>query len=216
MSKIGVGVITMGLREIKDYRLSSVNSEFYLFKDINRVGPASGRNQCIKHLYDSGCDHIFLFDDDCYPIHDGWDDYIVSVAQNNNMNFLSLPEIFKDQFLDANSQELCYWSGSVGCFSYQSRKFIDLVGYYNTAYDRYGFEDSARNHRAVVSGIDPTHNGYPSALRVSNYIYSEDIYGDNPIVNISYEDKMEYIEKNHHIYLEEITSGQIYYPFSTK
>ena len=214
--KIGVGVITMGVRKLADYKLSH-NSELFVFTDHNKVGPASGRNECIKHLYNKGCDYIFLFDDDCFPTRHGWEDYFINNANNHNIHFLGLPEIFTGKLQSvSDDKELCYWDGIVGCFNFQTRHFIDVVGYYNTAYNRYGYEDAGRNYRAVCAGLTGTVGHYPSLLRASSYIHSEDVYGENPTPNISHEDKMKYIEENRKFYTEEIQSGQIFYPYSTK
>lgn len=36
------------------------------------VGIAVAKNKCLELLYAAGCEHIFLFDNDTYPIADEW------------------------------------------------------------------------------------------------------------------------------------------------
>ncbi len=211
--KIGVGVITMGVRALKDYKLSS-DSYFHVHVDQERKGVSHARNVCLKHLYDEGCDYIFVFDDDCAPIKQGWEDYFVKQAKLSDKNFFILPEAFKDDiaYLDG---EIAYWRGGLCQFALYTRKCIEIVGYYNEAYDRYGYEDAGYMHRVWHSGINgEKREGHPSPIRVLAYIHSEDVYGENPQANISQEDKLCYIKNNYPLYQKEINSGQIYYPFN--
>ena len=42
------------------------------FRFNENVGIAKAKNKCFELLYDSGCEHFFLFDDDCYPLVEDW------------------------------------------------------------------------------------------------------------------------------------------------
>lgn len=213
--KIGVGVITMGVRALKDYK-TGADTYFYVHVDKEHLGVSHARNQCIKHLYENGCDYIFVFDDDNYPTMYGWENYFVEQAEKHNMHFFVLPEAFKDEFLGARG-EIGFWSGGLCQFALYSRKCIEEIGYYNEEYDRYGYEDAGYMHRVWNSGINgPLTNGHPSPIRVLAYIHSEDVYGENPKSNISQEDKLKYIDKNYPIYQKEINCGKIYYKIGEK
>ncbi len=210
--KIGVGVITMGVRALKDYK-TGPDTYFYVHTDTERKGVSHARNSCLKHMYDEGCDYMFVFDDDNYPTMYGWENYFVTQAQESDMHFFVLPEAFKDKFLGSRG-EIGFWSGGLCQFALYTRKLLEEVGYFNNSYDRYGYEDAGYMHRVWNSGINgPLTSGHPSPIRVLAYIHSEDVYGENPESNISHEDKQVYIKKNYPIYQEEIRSGRTYYPY---
>lgn len=212
MAKVGVGVITVGERELKPYRVDQSKHIFYPFVDEGRKGVAYARNQCLKYLYDQGCDYIIVFDNDCYPLHDGYIDYFTSQMEKSGLHFFTLPESFKDRLVSVEG-EIGYWDGTLCQFAMHSRELIETVGYYNEAYDRYGFEDSAYICRVVKSGLNGEKEGIPSPIRTLAYIHSEDVYGENPKSSLTLEEKQNYIQKNLPIYREEITSEKIYYPY---
>lgn len=210
--KIGVGVITMGVRALKDYK-THPDTYFYVHVDKERKGVSHARNACLKHLIDEGCDYMFVYDDDCHPTIGGWEKYFVDQHKTSGLHFFILPEAFKDNLLSIEG-EIGRWSGGLCQFAFYTKELIEKVGFYNEAYDRYGYEDAGYMHRVWHSGINPKASGHPSPFRVLAYIHSEDVYGENPESNISLEDKQLYIKKNYPIYQEEINSGKIYYPFS--
>ena len=43
--------------------------------DKDRQGVARRKNECLRALKD--CDYVFLFDDDCFPIKDGWVNFFI-------------------------------------------------------------------------------------------------------------------------------------------
>jgi len=210
--KIGVGVITMGVRALKDYK-TAPDTYFHVHTDTDRKGVSHARNSCLKHLYDQGCDYMFVFDDDCYPVVGGWENYFVKCHEQSGLNFFILPEAFKDTALSLDEHEIIRWTGGLCQFAFYTRKLVEEVGYYNNSYDRYGYEDAGYMHRVWHSGLNGRASGHPSPFRVLAYIHSEDVYGENPESNISHEDKQVYIQKNYPIYQEEIRSDRIYYPY---
>lgn len=214
MSKIGIGITTTKNRNINNnfFKYITQNIQFYINVDNKMEGVSKGRNNCIKNLYENGCDYIFLFDDDCYPIMYGWEQYFIDSFIKSNIHHFTLCNSFGSQLISADPN-IIYWDGGLGCFRFMTRELIEKVGYFNTKYDRYGFEDAGYNNRCIRSGICGTGNGYPSPVITNAYIYSEDVYHQNPNVNIVMEDKLKYIERNHPIYTEEINSNQIYYPY---
>jgi len=51
--------------------------EYFYFKE--RVGIAKSKNKCLELLED--CDHIFLYDDDFYPVKKGWEKIYINTAK---------------------------------------------------------------------------------------------------------------------------------------
>lgn len=210
--KIGVGVITMGVRPIKNYNLSE-NSELYVYTDVDKKGPSHARNQCLKYFSEKDVDYIFLFDDDCYPTMSGWEEYFINEAKESGVHYMAIPEYFKTEIYSYPESKVQYWAGNLGCFVFQDKECLDKIGGYNTEYDRYGYEDAARSSRAHKAGMTGKFSGFPFPIRGIAYIHSEDVFGENPTPNILHEDKMEYIRKNAPIYQKEINSEQIFYEY---
>ena len=81
--KIGIGVTTynrpghMALWKKQLYRHAPGNTyEVYVAADSQtRLGIAARKNECLNTL--KNCDYIFLFDDDCFPVKNGWEDYFI-------------------------------------------------------------------------------------------------------------------------------------------
>lgn len=214
--KIGVGITTTGAREVRFDRYTGLATYKDLFVHVHtdeaREGPARAKNKTIKALYDAGCDAMFFFDDDCYPMHVGWDEYVFQQYLATKMPFFGLPESFKNRFPQQTvHNELVWWENIIGCFTFHTREVVERVGYYNTAYVGYGYEDAARNDR-IKREFFPGPN-YPSLLRLPSYIYSEDVYGQNPTPNLTMAQKLRYIEQNKSTFEQEMYGAQTYYPF---
>jgi hypothetical protein len=91
---IGIGITTCGRRDVLNYTLEyhrkflPDSAKIFISEDCSESGGelvrgvhyytyhhsklGIGANK--NHLFDvmKGCDHIFQFDDDCYPIKEGW------------------------------------------------------------------------------------------------------------------------------------------------
>jgi len=207
--KIGVGINTTPARRVQLERYflhRDGRCEIYVHNDSARLGVAQAKNAVLRELYDRGCTHIFTFDDDCYPTRPEWMDYILA---NQHCPFYALPNIFVDRVVKGQD-EYQEWSGGLGCFSYQTRDLLDAVGGYNTAYERYGFEDAARLARIRRCLMT---EGYPTLFRIPFFIHSEDAFHENPPANMSREMKEFFIARNRSTYEREISVEQLHYPF---
>lgn len=193
--KIGVGIITTGSRKLKDYRLEK-ETEFYVYIDKERKGPAYGRNQCLLNLLARGCTHIFLFDDDCYPVMGGWEKVFVEEAQKASIDFINLPEYFKDKMIDYPNAPIQYWNGGDAQFLYLTKHAVDTLGAFNEGYGRYGFDGIAYIYRAQQAGLCGKFEGVPFPIRGIAYIHAEDVYGENPSVITTSAEKEVFIKKN--------------------
>lgn len=104
------------------------------------VGISVAKNKCLELLDD--CEHIFLFDDDCYPIVKDWHiPYITSGINHLSFTF--------DKLINGkpNGNRLINkWKGfnifanPCGCMVYFTKKCLEVAGGFNTVYNRYGFE----------------------------------------------------------------------------
>lgn len=219
--KVGIGITTTGVRDLRIDRYMGLarcqenghQLEFVVHEDAERRGPAHAKNMTMRKLFDAGCDAMFLFDDDCYPMHYGWDQYVIDQSLRTGRPFYGLPESFKSNMkhFESGLQEETWWDGIIGCFIFQTRAVVHEVGYYNTEYQGYGYEDAARNDR-VRRRFFPGPS-FPSLLRIPSYVYSEDVYDKDPIPNLSMAQKLNFIKKNEAIFSKEMHSDKIYYPF---
>lgn len=208
--KVGIGVITMGLRKINPKLFEKSTHEIFIYTDTERFGPSHARNECLKHF--DGYDHVFLFDDDTYPTCCGWENYFITQASEHNIHYMAIPEVFGGQFVSSD-KEMQYWFSALGCFVYQDKVAMDAIGGYNTAYNRYGYEDAGRSRRALQAGLTGHTNAWGFPVRGLCYIHSEDVFGENPTPNIVTSEKLAYIASNQPIYQKEIEGKQLFYPY---
>jgi hypothetical protein len=210
MSRFGVGVITVGRRPIRDYLLPD-DCAFVVVTDTERRGVAWARNQVLQQL--DHCEHIFLFDDDCWPVMRGWAEYLAGQCEAAGVSYSALPEAFKTGIAGCSSgwKELGYWEGGIGAAIYQHRSALDVIGGYNEALRGYGFEDAGRADRAQRAGLTgPTRNACP--LRCLAYIHSADVMGENPTPSYTVEEKEAHIAANRDAYLAEL-AGPVFVPY---
>lgn len=213
MSKVGIGIISAGIRAINRKMYENKDPESFLLVEYDpfRSGPGQTRNRVMKKLMDAGCDYIFVFDDDCYPTMRGWEKYFIDFSEKFDVHFMGTPHVFADE-PDCYPEMTC-WPGVLGCFTFQTRHCMETIGYYNSAYQVYGFEDSARNNRAMRAGLTGGCQAFALPHKAGYYIHSEDLYHESPTPNLSVEEKHSYIEANRQTYLDEINSPILYYPY---
>lgn len=211
--KVGLGVITLGLRQIHPNIIEKTHPDTLIRvqTDDQCQGVARTRNACLQYLMERGCDYIFMFDDDCYPLMTGWERYFIDQHQVTGIHFFGIPEAFKSKPLAVRGEEV-RWDSIIGCFSFQTRRLMEEVGYYNVAYQRYGFEDVARNQRCIRSGLCGEADTFPSLIRAPAYIFSEDVYGAVSVHNLTQAEKADYIARNTAEFQKEMHSARIYYP----
>lgn len=96
---IGIGITTRHRPTIFAKTLSQIkkfqppNSKIVVVDDSDdndkeRLGIARAKNKCIAQLKD--CDHIFLFDDDLYPIKEGWAEFYIKASKDSKIAAFSL------------------------------------------------------------------------------------------------------------------------------
>lgn len=193
---------------------------FYIFYDKDLMGCSFGRNECIKHLYDAGCDYIFLFDDDTYPTIRGWEDKIIEWADKEDVDFLGMVDQKHDQvyeYIDGgNDDTLTYQAGMAGPFVFMTRKAVETIGYYNTEYKDYSWEDVSYYHRAKIAGLCGSKEHIYVPYWLSMYIHDEDVFGETEIQSFPLEYKEQKVKENQPIAAKECqaaNNGKIYYDY---
>ena len=212
-SKIGIGIITCGIRELSP---NIIKYNPVIFEDKERKGAAYCRNILMKQFYEEGKDYIFIFDDDCYPVIDGWIDRLINWMKVSNVHYLAGLDT-KNVVITKAIGSTCISSDCyIGAYFFMDRKCIETIGYYNTEYIRYGYEDITYSRRALAAGLLGTSEGYPFPVWINMYIHSMDMFGENPTPNMSQEEKEKYIKMNNPIFHKEmgrIDNKDYYYGF---
>lgn len=138
----------------------------------DRKGIAYRKNECLKALKD--CDYIFLFDEDCFPIKDGWADFFINAHKESGQHhFMYLKETpnIKGIKTVGNIKE---YNNCAGCMMFLTKEVIEKVGGYNSAYGFYGFEHAGYSDRIHSAGLTPL-GKYTCPIGAGEYIYSLDL-----------------------------------------
>ena len=188
MSKIRVGIVTCGIRKLK-----MKADDVYIDKE--RKGAAHGRNFLIRKFLKEGAEHIFIFDDDTYPVLDMWKEKIMGWAALNDVHYLAGLDYKNISLLGAFGDTVISQSPYLGAFCYIDRECVEKCGLFDEGYRKYGFEDVEYAMRAHHFGMTGK-RGYYSPLWINMYIHSMDMFEDNPKPNMTQEEKSKYIELN--------------------
>lgn len=188
------------LYDYKDYEV-----KVYIADDSKeRKGVAFRKNECLRALKD--CDYVFLFDDDCYPIKDGWIENWVNSEKNHYL------------YMDSKFHRLCgkytndsYWHDCGGVFMYMTKYVIQKVGAFNESFDTWGFEHAEWSLRAYsFQGVIISSHSYWMLNNTSDFIYSEDYSNPTHKSSITNEEKDLLFKKNFPIFAKGIEN--IYIP----
>src|SRR5690606_9807564 len=118
------------------------------------VGIAKAKNKCLELLYNSGCEHFFLFDDDTYPAVTGWEKPYIESPEPHLMWVFdrydgqkpTVETIYKDDCHIA-------YHATRGCMLYCSREVLDKVGGMNPAFGKWGWEHQSWSDRIHSAGL---------------------------------------------------------------
>lgn len=140
------------IKDISNYKPEYV-TDVIIYNDKALKGVAYSKNQCLKHLYERKCDHIFLFDDDTIPrVEDFYLPYI-NHPEPHLMYQFKLPgkpetdmqELYRDE------QTVAY-SHTRGAMIYVTKEVLDTVGGMDTRYVN-GFEHPDWTNRIHNAGL---------------------------------------------------------------
>lgn len=139
-----------------------------------RNGIAKSKNECLKRMIDLNANHFFLFDDDCFPKKDGWEDCFINAAQKSNVHHLMFLTPFSIIQPIHKMDHITAYNNCAGVMLYLDKKVVETVGGFDTRFGFYGYEHaqySKRIHAAKLSG----NYLYNSPNNANDYIYSLDI-----------------------------------------
>lgn len=110
------------------------------------LGIAGAKNRCIEELLNSGCEHLFLFDDDTWPSCENWWVPYISSPEQHLMYLWGDDAYFREKGIRAHVRPK-------GCMLYVTRKAVDRVGGMDTDFGTWGFEHESWSDRIFNAGL---------------------------------------------------------------
>lgn len=162
---------------VDDASAKPVDGADYRFD--HQAGVASAKNKCLELLIMAGCDHLFLFDDDCWPTADGWwQPYVDSPEPHLMYVFedLKKPPKLKDIHRIGGDAGHVAWSGPRGCMLYAHRSAVDAVGGMDTIFNPWGYEHGDWSNRIHHAGL--TTWRYADVAGSADLFHSMDEWGE--------------------------------------
>ena len=127
-----------------------------LIRHETSLGIVASKNASLSALMDAGCEHLFLWDDDAYPIADNWHlPYIESPEPHLAYQFKDLagPKKLNDMAeLYRDDQHVAY-TGQRGVMLYYHRSAIEKVGGFDRVYGRGMYEHPDLALRIYNAGL---------------------------------------------------------------
>lgn len=118
------------------------------FRFETPVGISGAKNKCLELLYDVGCTDLFLFDDDTYPLNNGWwipylNSGLLHAAYTFDRKILNTTPIYTE------------YEKPCGCLLYFSRMCLETVGGWDTDFVGYGYEHVNLSDRIFNADLTP-------------------------------------------------------------
>lgn len=147
------------------------------FRFENNVGIARAKNKCFELLYEKGCEHLFLVDDDTYPIVEDWyRDYVDSREVHLNYIFEDFASTatrrLNDTLLFYQDDEIKAYSHVRGCVCYYHRSVLEKVGGMDPVFGKWGYEHGDLSNRIYNAGL--TRFKYMDVANNKGLFYSAD------------------------------------------
>ncbi|MBY5256848.1 glycosyltransferase family 2 protein [Citrobacter amalonaticus] len=127
-----------------------------LVRQETSLGIVASKNASLTALMDAGCEHLFLWDDDAWPIADGWHlPYIESPEPHLAYQFLDLagPRKLNDLAVLYSDDKHVAYTGQRGVMLYYHRSAIERVGGFDWIYGRGMYEHSDLALRIHNAGL---------------------------------------------------------------
>ncbi|EBM9969425.1 MULTISPECIES: glycosyltransferase family 2 protein [Citrobacter] len=140
-------------------------------------GIVASKNASLTALVDAGCEHLFLWDDDAWPIADNWHlPYIESPEPHLAYQFLDLagPRKINDMAVLYRDDKHIAYTGQRGVMLYYHRSAIDKVGGFDPVYGRGMYEHPDLALRIHNAGL--TSWAFADVIGSEKLIHSMDEY----------------------------------------
>ncbi|TCL06897.1 glycosyltransferase family 2 protein [Sodalis ligni] len=179
----------------------------YLIRHDKSLGIVASKNASLSALMDAGCDHLFLWDDDAYPIADNWHlPYIESPEPHLAYQFIDLagPRKLHDiAELYRDDRHVAY-TGQRGVMLYYHRSAIEKVGGFDPVYGRGMYEHSDLALRIHNAGL--TSWAFADVVGSDKLIYSLDEH-EQVARSVPQSNREEQVKRNVKIHNERRDTG---------
>lgn len=169
--KLTPGARIVVVDDASQQRVEIKDTEVYRFNE--NVGIARAKNKCLELLSD--CDHIFLFDDDTYPITEGWYKPYVESPEHHLMylfeNWASGVPVGDDRIIYKDDRHEAH-SHARGCMMYIDHIALATVGGMDVRYGKAMNEHLDWSMRIHNAGL--TTFRYMDVVDSEQLIYSMD------------------------------------------
>lgn len=150
-----------------------------LIRHEQSMGISAAKNRCLEALMaEPNCDHFFLFDDDSWPICDGWHQpYTTSPEPHLQANYAPAVSRWNQLWEIYRTPRLVAHHCGRGHMLYFKRKAIERVGGFDLRF-KYGFEHLEVSERIYAAGL--TSFPYQDVPKSEKYIHWADAEDDPP------------------------------------
>lgn len=141
-------------------------------------GVAGAKNACLAALMDAGCEHLFLFDDDAYPIREGWWRPYVDSPEPHLMAIFDTPKGQSKRQVEVlyEDDQHIYYHATRGYMLYVERRVVEAVGGMDPGFGKWGWEHASWSDRIHAAGF--TSGRYMDVRGSGELIYSMDQHGE--------------------------------------
>lgn len=166
-----IHVVNDGGESISNWRELGIDA---YTENKESVGIPRAKNQNLTELLKhTACDHIFLFDDDTYPVRDGWHTIFIDLPVPHSMYiFSTLGNQTRGIKLLGSNGNLGWYDHVRGCLLYYRREVIEQVGGFDPIFGAGMYEHTDLSDRIHAFGF--TQHPYNAPLNGSEYIYCLD------------------------------------------
>lgn len=154
--KIGVGISTTNNRDVLSKSLEYFDRytpfEVTIFNDTKYRGVARTKNNLLAIL--ENCDHVFLFDDDCYPIAENWWLPYINSGENHLMYQFKLPNKPATDMQEIyRNDKIAAYTHTRGAMLYVTKKVLETVGGLDNRYGLAMYEHTDWTNRIFNAGL---------------------------------------------------------------
>jgi GT2 family glycosyltransferase len=212
---VGIGITTTPNREhllkecLSNLKRNTKVANLYVHNDKTFRGVAYSKNMCLYNLMNNS--YIFLFDDDCYPIHNDWLDYVIDCFDYTGENhFLYLNE--SHQPLETQKHVgIRTFKECGGVFMALTKTALNTIGYMDKEYSGWGFEHAGYSNRIHKSGLTSTPYMMPDKL--PEYLFAHDYSRKKIESSVTDFQKQSNYHHNFKVFQRELTEHNYFKPF---
>lgn len=181
--QIGIGITTVPQRvelhaKQMEYfaKFAPKDAFIYVHNDWHGIGIAKSKNNCFSALMEAECTHLFLFDDDCWPIKNGWIEiFTKSALRHASLTFTHHSDGTPNKHrLIRTVKDIDYFSNGCGMMLYYTRQCIEESGGMDIRYSKWGYEHGGLSMR--IKNIGLTNSTFVCPSGAMNYFYSADYH----------------------------------------